>query len=86
MRISTVTFREGLPLMDSTPAGIESEMLDLSTVGISQLTSMNGSGITAAITRVRHRIADPDGNISGYSVSFASRAAPAGPQAEDLLG
>ncbi|MFV2109924.1 MULTISPECIES: hypothetical protein [unclassified Micromonospora] len=86
MRTSTVTFREGLPLMDSTPAGIESEMLDLSTVDVATLRGVDDSDMTAAMVRVRQRIADAEGSISGYSGSFAGRATGADPLAEDRIG
>jgi hypothetical protein len=77
--------------MDSTPAGIESELLDLSTVDVGTLRSLEVTGMTDAMTRVRNRIADAEGSISGYSGSFASPipvrdlhpAEPSGPQAKD---
>ena len=44
--------------MDETSAGIESELLDLSTKNVATLRSVELSGITEAMARVRERIAD----------------------------
>ncbi|WBB68300.1 hypothetical protein [Micromonospora sp. WMMD812] len=69
--------------MEEGLAGIESELLDLSTVNIATLRSADLTGITAAISRVRDRVADSGGSISGYNGSFPSRTRPAGPDPED---
>jgi len=72
--------------MDSTPAGIESEMLDLSMVDVATLRSVDGSDMAAAMARVRNWIADPEGSVSDYNGSFSSEVPSGGPQSEDLIG
>ncbi|MEV4497474.1 hypothetical protein AB0J84_17455 [Micromonospora arborensis] len=74
---------EGLPFMEEGLAGIESELLDLSTVDIASLRSVDRTGMTAAISRVQERVADSGGSISGYNGSFPSRLRPTGPDSED---
>ncbi len=74
---------ERLPRMDHTPAGIESELLDLSSFDVATLRSIDGAGITAAIDRVRAKIADSQGSISGYSGSFSGEMRPNGSESED---
>jgi hypothetical protein len=69
--------------MDETSAGIESELLDLSTETVATLRSAELSGITAAIARVRERIGDSDTSISGYNPSFTSRPGETDSEAED---
>ncbi|MEV7230716.1 MULTISPECIES: hypothetical protein [Polymorphospora] len=64
-------------------AGIESELLDLSAVTVATLRSADPTGMTAAISRVRERVADSGGSISGYNGSFPSRMRPAGPDSEE---
>jgi hypothetical protein len=77
---------ERLPRMDHAPAGIESELLDLSSFDVASLRSIDGAGIAAAIDRVRAKIADSEGSISGYSGSFSGRMRPIGPDSEDRVG
>ncbi|MFG3299233.1 hypothetical protein [Micromonospora chersina] len=69
--------------MEERLAGIESELLDLSAVTVATLRSVDLTGMTAAISRVRERIADSGGSISGYSGSFPSRIRSAGPDSEE---
>ncbi|MGW5666410.1 hypothetical protein [Micromonospora sp. NPDC003776] len=69
--------------MEEGRAGIESELLDLSTVNVATLRSVDLAGMTAAISRVRERVADSGGSISGYNGSFPSRMRPAGPDSEE---
>jgi len=69
--------------MDETSAGIESELPDLSTENVATLRTVALSGLTPAIERVRERITDADGNVSGYNPSFTNRSAGAGSEAED---
>jgi hypothetical protein len=59
--------------MDEKSAGIESELLDLSAENVATLRSAEPSGITAAIARMRERLADSEGSISGYEGSFTIR-------------
>lgn len=69
--------------MEEVLAGIESELPDLSTVNVTTLRSVDLAGMTAAISRVRERVADSGGSISGYNGSFPSRMRPAGPDTEE---
>ncbi|WIM99319.1 hypothetical protein ACTOB_002969 [Actinoplanes oblitus] len=69
--------------MEETSAAMESELLDLSAESVATLRSVELSGITAAIARVRERIADAESSISGYNPSFTSRPGDAGSEAED---
>jgi hypothetical protein len=69
--------------MEKSSAGIESELLDLSTVTVANLRSVELTGITAATARVRKRIADSAGSVSGYNPSFTDPPVPDGPHAED---
>lgn len=55
--------------MSETPAGIESELLDLSTVDVAMLRAVDSASLETAIERVRARIADAGSSISGYSGS-----------------
>ena len=64
--------------MEDTSAGFESELLDLSTENVATLRSAEIVGIAAAMARVRERIADPEGSISGFNPSFTT-----GTEAED---
>ncbi|GIE29424.1 hypothetical protein Ait01nite_024690 [Actinoplanes italicus] len=57
--------------MDTTSAGIETELLDLSTVDVAALRSLPASDFETATERVRARIIDGEGSISGYSGSFS---------------
>jgi RPA family protein len=72
--------------MDETSAGIESELLDLSTKNVATLRSVELSGMTEAMTRVRLRIADSEGSISGYSGSWTPRPDDSGSKAEEHRG
>ncbi|MEU4218959.1 hypothetical protein [Actinoplanes sp. NPDC026623] len=72
--------------MDENSAGIESELLDLSTENVATLRSADLSGMTAAIERVRGRIADSGQSISGYNPSFTGPPDVPGPAPEDLAG
>jgi hypothetical protein len=72
--------------MDHNSAGIESELLDLSTENVATLRSADLSGMTAAIERVRDRIADSGRSISGYNPSFTNRPDEPGPEPEDHAG
>jgi len=72
MMRSTISVVERLPRMEPTSAGIESELLDLSTVDVANLRSVELTGMTAAIARVRERIADSAASISGFNPSFTS--------------
>ncbi|MEV6813302.1 hypothetical protein [Micromonospora sp. NPDC051296] len=69
--------------MEERLAGIESELLDLSAVTVATLRTVDLTGMTAAISRVRERVADSGGSISGYNGSFPSRMRPAGPHGEE---
>jgi hypothetical protein len=72
--------------MDENSAGIESELLDLSTETVATLRSADLSGMTAAVERVRNRIADSEQSISGYNPSFTSPPGEPGPTPEDHAG
>jgi len=72
--------------MDSTPAGIESEMLDLSTVDVSTLGMVDDVAMAAAMARVRNRLADLEGSISDYSGSVSSEVPAADRQTKDPIG
>ncbi|GAB2567218.1 hypothetical protein Aab01nite_45160 [Paractinoplanes abujensis] len=69
--------------MDENSAGIESELIDLSTENVATLRSAELSGIAAAITRVRERIGDSESSISGYNPSFTDQPGKPSPDAED---
>ncbi|MCO1597016.1 hypothetical protein M8C17_17820 [Micromonospora sp. RHAY321] len=69
--------------MEEGLADIESELLDLSTVDVASLRSVDLTGMTAAISRVRAIIADTGGSISGYNGSSPSRRRPTGPDSEE---
>ena len=69
--------------MEERLAGIESELLDLSAVTVATLRTVDATGMTAAISRVRERVADSGGSISGYNGSVPSRMRPAGPNSEE---
>ena len=69
--------------MDHTPAGIESELLDLSMFGVETLRSISDAGVDATIDRVRMRILDSQGTISGYNGSFSDHMRPTDSQSED---
>ena len=69
--------------MEERLAGIESELLDLSAVTVATLRTVDLTGMTAAISRVRERVADSGGSISGYNGSFPSRMRPGGPDGEE---
>jgi FXSXX-COOH protein len=68
--------------MDRSSAHIESELLDLSMVDVSTLRAVDSSGLAAAIDRVRTRLADSEGSISGYNGSFATPPASGRPDDE----
>jgi hypothetical protein len=53
--------------MDAAPAGIESELLDLSTINVSNLRGVELADLREAITRVQRRIVDAEQSISGYN-------------------
>ncbi|MBL7258260.1 hypothetical protein [Paractinoplanes lichenicola] len=69
--------------MDVNSAGIESELIDLSTENVATLRSAELSGITAAIARVKERLADSESSINGYNPSFTRRPGEARPEAEE---
>lgn len=69
--------------MYETSAGIESELLDLSTVNVATLRAVELTRLDAAIQRVRARIADAGGSISGFSGSFWHDAPAPGTRHED---
>ncbi|WP_320068909.1 hypothetical protein [Micromonospora sp. RTGN7] len=69
--------------MEECLAGIESELLDLSTVNVATLRSVDPTSMTAAISWVRERVADSGASISGYNGSFQSRMRSAGPDSEE---
>lgn len=69
--------------MDHTPAGIESELLDLSNFDVATLRSIDAASIDAAIERVRTRIVNSQGTISGFNGSFSVRMRPTGSESED---
>lgn len=62
--------------MDERSAGIESELLDLSTVNVATLRLIEQTGITAAIERAWEKIANAEGSISGYSGTLSSWTRP----------
>jgi hypothetical protein len=70
--------------MDETSAHIESELLDLSTVSMASLRSVKLAGITAAVDRVRERIADSAESVSGFNPSFTGPPASTGPTDEHV--
>jgi hypothetical protein len=65
--------------MGTTSAGIETELLDLSTVDVAALRSIPASDLETAMARVRARIIDAEGSISGYSGSFSGKMRGDGP-------
>ena len=69
--------------MEENSAGIESELPDLSTENVATLRTVALSGLAAAIERVRERITDAEGSISGFNPSYTQRSAGAGSEAED---
>lgn len=71
--------------MDQNSPGIESELLDLSRIGLGTVRTAEVTGITAAIVRVRERIADSAESISGYNPSTGGPAASVVPEAEDPI-
>ncbi len=65
--------------MNGVPTdGIESELLDLSSVTIATLREADLPGLDAATTYVGTRIADGQTSISGYNGSFSGQMRPAG--------
>jgi hypothetical protein len=72
--------------MYETSAGIESELLDLSTVNVATLRAVELTRLDAAIQRVRARIADAGSSISGYSGSFWDEMLETGTRHEDRVG
>ena len=56
--------------------GIESELIDLSSVTIATLRGADMAGIDAATERVVDRIATGGKSLSGYSGSFSDQMRP----------
>jgi hypothetical protein len=69
--------------MEEISAAMESELLDLSAENVATLRSVELSGLTDAIARVRETIADSESSISGYNPSFTSRPGDSGSEAEE---
>ncbi|WP_432838830.1 hypothetical protein [Dactylosporangium sp. CA-092794] len=53
--------------MDAAPAGIESELPDLSTVNVTTLRSVALPALGDAMERVRRRILSAEDSVSGYN-------------------
>jgi hypothetical protein len=71
--------------MDQNSPGIESELLDLSTIRVGTVRTAEVTGIAAAIVRVRDRIADSAESISGYNPSTGGSSESVVPEAEDPI-